>query len=112
MAETAAEKRQHYRFAMSYPVKLFGRSGRQLTTGQTVNLSRSGALLSVSRDIVDELLASDGVNVTISLPAKSYRADSTTGFACNARIVRQCRLDDGAAGEVAVEFSRPMQLAN
>ncbi len=110
MAATGAEKRKHYRFAMSYPVKLFDRAGKQLASSQTANLSRGGALVGVCQEACDKL--GHTVNVTISLPEESYRVECATEFACQARVVRQEQLTDGLDTRVALEFATPMQLAN
>lgn len=111
MAKTAAEKRRYYRFAMSYPIKLFERGGRPLATGKTLDLSRGGALLSLPQAMFDDLGVGGSVNVTVSLPPESYRAEAATDFACEARVVRRTQTS-GRAGNIAIEFARPMQLAN
>ena len=109
MAKTVAEKRQFHRFAMSYPVKLFERGGRQLTMGKTLDLSRGGALLSLPQATFVGVGGS--VNVTVSLPPESYRAETATDFACEARVVRRTQTS-GRAGNIAIEFARPMQLTS
>jgi hypothetical protein len=111
MAKTAAEKRRYYRFAMSYPVKLFDRGGRQLTMGKTLDLSRGGALLSLPQATFDDLGIGGSVNVSVSLPPESYRAETATDFACEARVVRRTQTSS-RAGNIAVEFARPMQIVN
>ena len=111
MASSVGEKRRYHRFAMSYPIKLFGRGGHELAASRTLDLSRGGALLPVPQDALAKL--DQTVNVTVSLPEWSYRAEAVSDFACEARIVRrEDAADDGGHVGVALEFARPMQLAN
>ena len=110
MADTAAENRRYYRFVMSYPVKLYERGGRPLVTGKTLDLSRGGALLSLPQATSDDLGVGESVNVTVSLPPESYRAEAATDFACEARVVRRGQTS-GRAGNIAIQFARPMQLS-
>ncbi len=111
MASTVAEKRRYHRFAMSYPIKLFGRGGHELAVCRTLDLSRGGALLPVPQDALAKL--GQTVNITVSLPERSYRAEAVSHFACEARIVRREDADDDAGRVgVALEFAKPMQLAN
>lgn len=110
MAANVAEKRQYHRFALSYPIKLFGRSGQELTASRTLNLSRGGALLAVPQEALKQL--GQTVNVTVSLPEWSYRPDAVTDFACEARVVRRKQPTDGRPGGMAIEFAKPMQLVN
>lgn len=110
MADTLAEKRRHYRFAMSYPVKLYDQASQQLTASQTVNLSRGGVLLPVPQEMGN--LLGQTVNVTVSLPKESYRTEADADFACQAQVVRQEEPTDLSPGRIALQFARPMQLAN
>ncbi len=110
MADAIAEKRRHFRFTMSYPVKLYNQSSQELTASQTINLSRGGALLAAPLGAHD--LLGETLNVTVALPEGSYRSDQATDFACQAQVMRQEAHTDDHLGLIALQFDRPMQLAN
>lgn len=95
---------------MSYPITVFTRGGEPLSTSRTLDLSRGGALLALPVEAIKKL--GSFVNVTISLPEESYHANEALAFTCQARIVRRHDLTDGSQEAVALEFARPVQLAN
>ena len=103
------EKRQHHRFDLAYPIRLFSRGGEELATAETLNISQGGTLFVVPADKASDL--GESVNVTISMPASAYHSDDVVDFACQANIIRHDRPRRATHATIAVAFARPLELA-
>ena len=102
------EKRQHHRFDMAYPIRLFTRGGEELAVSETVNISQGGTLFVLPPDQLPDL--DQTVNVTISMPETSYQSDKVVDFACQADVVRHNDDHGETRVAVALAFSRPLEF--
>ena len=102
------EKRQHHRFEMAYPIRLFSRGGEELAAARTVNISQGGTLFVLPAEKVTDL--GETLNVTISMPESSYASENVVDFACQANVVRREAEGEESWSSVALVFSRPLQF--
>jgi len=103
------DKRGHHRFAMSYPIRLFTSGGEEVAKTETLNISQSGTLVALPAELLQGL--GKNINITISLPKSSYKAETVDDFACTAEVIRRQLMTDAEFASVALRFSRPLELA-
>ncbi len=103
------ENREHHRFSLSYPIRLFSSRGHEMAASETINVSQTGAFLKIPLHQLPE--PGEILNVTISIPEDCYHGEDLGDFTSEASVVRHHpRESDADLAGVAVTFSKPLQF--
>ena len=107
MSDKFVDRRWHSRFRLSLPIKLRRENGGEWITGQTVDLSDGGALLSMPSHLVPPV--GSRVSVELEVPESQTAAGQAVQVNSQAKVVRH---QPGQVGElgVAIQFMAPLDL--
>ena len=103
------ENREHHRFSLSYPIRLFSSRGHEMAASETVNVSQNGAFLMVPVDQLPE--TGEILSVKISVPDDRYGGQALGDFTSEASVVRHHPPEaDARHAGVALAFTRPLEF--
>ena len=108
MAKKKSERRRHARRDVACPVAIAGGGDSRTARGKTLNISDSGALLSVPIEYLPDVTKQ--VNISVSVPRATANTYMFEEFQSRATVTRhEPMIDDRLAG-VAVRFDRVLEF--
>ena len=93
---------------MSCPVKLVGKGGSPVATGQTVNISDGGTLIAIAPEAAPAV--GSVVEISMEVPTGNPPTWPARVFTSKARVVRHRDLGQPGKTGVALEFLKPLKL--
>ncbi len=108
MSKSESERRRHKRKDVTCPVTVSHSEGNVKSPGKMLNVSDSGALLSIPIEFLPEV--KELVHVTVSLPRSTPNTHMVEEIKSHATVVRHHDLDNGKNAGMAVKFEDNMNL--
>ena len=108
MNDWKSERRAHARTDVICPIALGGEAGGEKIPGRAMNLSDSGAMLTIPMDCLTGL--TPDIKLTISLPRVTANTHMHEEVATEATVVRHEPMVNEDLAGVAVRFSAPLDL--
>jgi len=108
MADAAAERRAHKRFAVPCCSEIADLNRDQTIKGKALNLSDGGLLMAMPIEAVPP--RDSVVRVNFSLPRSTPNTYLLEDVACKAKVIRHEPMKDASLAGVALKFTEPISL--
>ncbi|MCD4824392.1 MAG: PilZ domain-containing protein [Phycisphaerae bacterium] len=100
------ERRKHPRFDLEFTVQAISSRGDTVITALTTNISDGGFCIPMPAELLPD--AGQPMNIRLNvLQAATGKAKTYTG---TSRIIRRGEADEDGMAEVAMEFTKPLEL--